>query len=260
MGGRVTAWLAAVWLACSGLRADEGPPVEVPAPPDPIPSAGEDAAPLAEPNEPRYAATHVLISWAGAPRSAATRTEAEAEAIARTVHEEALQGSDLESLARTYSDGPSAARGGKLGVYSTGTMVPDFERAVASVEVGAIAPLVRSPFGWHVARRDAVMEARAAHILVSWDGAWRSKQTRSRADARTRIEEAGRALASGRSFADVAAQFSDGPSASRGGDLGRVAPGQFLPPFEAALFALSPGAVSEVVETEYGFHLILRQD
>ncbi len=181
--------------------------------------------------------------------------------LARDLHQQALDGADLSALARAHSDGPSGPRGGSLGVYATGTMVPSFERAVASVEVGAIAPLVKTPFGWHVARRDAVVEASAAHVLVSWDGAWRSKQTRSKDEARARIGEAQAALAAGKPFAEVAASFSDDDrTADKGGALGRVAPGQFLPPFEEALFALEPGAVSDVVETAYGYHLVKRTE
>ena len=118
---------------------------------------------------------------------------------------------------------------------------------------------MKTPFGWHVVRRDAIQEATAAHILVSWKGAWRSKATISRDEARARIDAAAARINAGEPFADVAREVSDGPAAAVGGALGVVTPGQFLPPFEDALFALEPGQVSGVVETAYGFHLILRE-
>lgn len=260
-------WLAAWCLGC-GSTAD--PSVETPegqelvATPDPVSvEVAVDAThpDLPAPTERRYGASHILIGWMGAARSTASRSEADAEALAQELHDKVAGGEDLAALAKVHSDGPSGPRGGSLGVYATGTMVPSFERVVASVGVGELAPLVKTPFGWHIVRRDAVLEARAAHILVTWDGAWRSKQTRSRDEARSRAEEARAALAKGRPFADVAARFSDDArTAERGGDLGLVAPGQFLPPFEEALFALEPGAVSDVVESAYGFHLVQRLD
>jgi len=218
-------------------------------------------APLPTPTEPKYASTHVLIAWNGAVRAPATaeRTEEQARALAESLRQRALAGEDLEALAREHSDGPSAPRGGRLGVYLTGTMVPEFEAAVASVAVGEIGPLARTPFGWHVVRRDAVVEAEVAHIVVSWKGAWRSSAERSQEEARARIEEARTRLEAGADFGEVARAYSDGPTAETGGDLGTIAPGQMIPAFEDVAFALPRGQLSEVVETPYGFHLILRR-
>ena len=50
--------------------------------------------------------------------------------------------------------------------------------------------------------------------------------------------------------------FSNDGSASKGGDLGWLYPGDTVPEFENAVAALKPGEVSDVVETPYGFHLI----
>jgi len=253
-------WLVALWLGCGGPTNE--PEALAPIPPERpvVPAPVDPSRPdLPEPLEARYGASHILISWEGAPRSTATRSEVEAAALARDLHQQVLDGADLAELARTHSDGPSGPRGGSLGVYATGTMVPSFERATASVDVGEIAPLVKSPFGWHIIRRDAVREAHAAHVLVSWEGAWRSKQTRTKAEARARAEKALSDLQGGSSFADVARAMSDDTrTADKGGDLGVVAPGQFLPPFEEALFALEPGTTSGIVETDYGFHIVQR--
>ena len=81
-----------------------------------------------------------------------------------------------------------------------------------------------------------------SHILV---------KTKDQADAvRTR-------LASGADFAAVAKETSTDPgSKDRGGFLGCVANGQFVAPFESAMNALAPGATSDPVQTEYGFHVI----
>ncbi len=246
-------------LACATPPAAEVPhadPVEVAAPAPPEPPSVADLPP---PGEPRYAASHILIAYEGAVDSTAERSEADALALAQQLHEQLATGADFAALAQAHSDGPSAPRGGSLGVYATGTMVPDFEKAVAAAGVGELGPVVHTPFGWHVVRRDAVVEATAAHILVSFEGAWRSKQSRSRDEAMQRIQAAQRELQQqAKPFAEVAAAYSDDNTAASGGQLGRVAPGQMVPAFDEALFALEVGADSDIVETPYGFHLIRR--
>jgi parvulin-like peptidyl-prolyl isomerase len=56
-------------------------------------------------------------------------------------------------------------------------------------------------------------------------------------------------------FEDVAREHSQGPEASRGGNLGSFARGELPPSFDAEVFSLAPGAISEVVPTDFGFHL-----
>ncbi len=64
-------------------------------------------------------------------------------------------------------------------------------------------------------------------------------------------------LEGGANFAELASKYSDDPGSARlGGDLGWQRRGQFVPEFEASAFTLEVGEVSEIVETEYGFHII----
>ncbi len=232
--------------------------------PDPPPAPTELARPTEEASLPppapdgRYAATHLLISWSGAADSESERSRAAALELARALHEQVSDGASLEALAVAHSDGPSGPRGGGLGIYQSGTMLPQFEAAVASVDIGELAPLVTTPFGFHVIRRDAVLVAEAAHIVVPWHGCWRATATRSKQEARERIGEAAALVRAGRPFADVAAEFSEDATAPHGGRLGEVGRGQLLPAVDDALFALVPGQTSEVVESSFGFHLVHR--
>ncbi|WP_437281879.1 peptidylprolyl isomerase [Sorangium sp. So ce375] len=77
-----------------------------------------------------------------------------------------------------------------------------------------------------------------------------------KAAAKARIEGAVQRLKKGESFADVARSASDDPSAARGGELGCVAKGRLSKPVEDKLFEMKAGEVSDLIETEDGFHVI----
>lgn len=65
-------------------------------------------------------------------------------------------------------------------------------------------------------------------------------------------------LNEGKSFEELARDFSLCPSSKNGGDLGEFAKGRMIPAFEKALLQLKPGEVSGIVRTQFGFHLIRR--
>lgn len=213
-----------------------------------------------EPTEARYAASHLLVAYAAASKAPAhiSRTKIEARSLAGELLAKIQAGAAFEDIAKEFSDGDSAPRGGIIGTYRTGTMVPSFEAAVAALKPGDISTVVETPFGFHVIRRDSVLEYRAQHIVVSWKGAHNSKSSRPKARARAMIESTLGQLSTGIAFEDVAREVSEDATAASGGDLGIIARGQFIPVFEEALAALEPGETSGVVETPYGFHVIKR--
>ena len=82
----------------------------------------------------------------------------------------------------------------------------------------------------------------------------------AKAEALARADSVAGLILDGEDFAELAERFSDGPSASDGGDLGWIRKdGSFLEEFEEAAFEMPPGAVSNPVETSFGYHLILVQ-
>lgn len=103
----------------------------------------------------------------------------------------------------------------------------------------------------------------ASHILVSYRDATRAKPTvtRTKEEARQLAEQlAERARQPGTDFAQLAREASDGPTGIEGGALPKFGRQQMVKPFSDAAFALQPGQISGVVETNFGFHIIKRTE
>jgi hypothetical protein len=106
-------------------------------------------------------------------------------------------------------------------------------------------------------------EVQASHILISYKGADRADAniSRSKEDAKAEAERIrDLILNKGEDFAKLAGEYSDGPSKSKGGDLGKFKFEVMAKAFSEAAFALDVGSVSEVVETGFGFHVIKRTE
>lgn len=100
-------------------------------------------------------------------------------------------------------------------------------------------------------------QVEASHILISYQGASRSEEERTKEEARALAEEViEQAQEEGADFAALAVEYSDGPTGPSGGELGFFGRDQMAAPFEEAAFALETGEISGVVETEFGFHVI----
>ena len=106
-------------------------------------------------------------------------------------------------------------------------------------------------------------EIKASHVLISFKGADRAdaKITRSKNEAKAEAERIrGLIVNQKKDFAEMARTHSDGPSKSKGGDLGKFKFEFMAVEFSEAAFALEVGSVSEVVETGFGFHIIKRTE
>ena len=106
-------------------------------------------------------------------------------------------------------------------------------------------------------------EIKASHILISYKGADRADSdiSRSKDEAKTEAERLRKLIVEENSdFAEIAQKHSDGPSSSKGGDLGKFKFEVMAKPFSEAAFDLNVGEVSEVVETGFGFHVIKRTE
>ena len=97
-------------------------------------------------------------------------------------------------------------------------------------------------------------QVHASHIQIR---AAKDADAATKAKARAKAEQILEQAKSGKDFATLAKQNSEDPgSAANGGDLGFFAPGQMVPQFNDVAFKLKPGAISDVVETDFGYHII----
>jgi protein-disulfide isomerase len=124
-------------------------------PPLPQPERLDPAGALAAPRE-LFGAKHLLVMYQGSRRASASilRTREEAYARAEEARKKARRGARFEDLVTEYSDEPNAApRGGYLGKFPRGAMVPEFQAALETLKVGEISGVVETPFGFHVILR-----------------------------------------------------------------------------------------------------------
>lgn len=100
-------------------------------------------------------------------------------------------------------------------------------------------------------------ERKVAHILFT-AGPDDSKQLH--AEKRNKAEEILALAKNGSVFSELAQKYSEGPSKTSGGELGFFAQGQMVPAFDKAVFSMDKGAISDVVKTQFGYHIIFLED
>lgn len=98
-------------------------------------------------------ASHILLMYAGSQRSSADRSQEAAQTQINDLSAKIQSGGDFAELAKAHSDCPSGAKGGDLGSFGPGQMVPAFETAAYGLEVGATSGVVETPFGYHLIQR-----------------------------------------------------------------------------------------------------------
>ncbi|MCU0896345.1 MAG: peptidylprolyl isomerase [Burkholderiales bacterium] len=204
-----------------------------------------------------YNLRHVLVR---VPEQATPEQLERFAARAREARRQILAGTDFGQVAASFSDAPDALQGGSLGWRQRDRLPELFADAVEKLKPGEVTPVLRSPAGFHVIRVDDVRGAAAAarqvdqtrvrHILA------RTSETVSEAEARRKLTLLRERIKGGADFAELARLNSDDGSASRGGDLGWIYPGDTVPEFERAMNELKIGDVSEPVRSPFGYHLI----
>lgn len=181
-------------------------------------------------------------------------------AKALDIRNKILSGEDFATLARAYSDDPSAKNnGGDLGWFTVFRMVYPFENGCYNTPKGEVSLPVRTRFGYHIIKvndvRPARGEVQVAHIMVMVP---ESMSEEEKAAAEEKIRMYSDSLKAGKDFAEMARKYSeDRGSASRGGVLPWFGTGRMVREFEEASFALKDtGDVSDPVRTDFGWHII----
>ena len=201
------------------------------------------------------------------PDNASAEQIAASQSRAETVMRQLRTGADFAKMAGTYSDASDALKGGEIGWRNPDRLPPVFAEALQKLKPGQVTPLIKSPGGFHILKlidqRSAaeaqavatVQQTRARHILLKVTPAV------SASDAKRKLLELKERLVNkAATFEELARLFSNDGSASKGGDLGWLYPGDTVPEFESAMNALKPGELSGPVESSFGFHLIEVQE
>ena len=205
-----------------------------------------------------YEVGHILLRLEPDASEATVKTRTdEATAIAARARDTANFG----DLVREVSEAPDASDGGNLGWRPADRLPQIFADAVTPLSAGDVTGPLRSPAGLHVIKLIGKRQGGAAadasfgqthvrHILL------RAQNETEAAEANRRLVEFRRRVEGGESFEDLARQFSIDGSATQGGDLGWIYPGETVPEFERAMNSLGSDQLSDPVQTAFGLHLI----
>ncbi len=201
--------------------------------------------------------SHVLIrmnEFAGPEDTVIAYTKA------MEVRQRILSGEDFSTVAKAYSDDPSAKNnGGDLGWFTVFRMVYPFETGIYNTPTGEVSIPIRTRFGYHVIKvmeeRPARGEVQVAHIMVMVP---ESMTEEEKVSAEEKINQYYDSIQSGKDFAEMAKKYSeDRGSAGSGGTLPWFGTGRMVAPFEEASFGLaSIGDYAEPVQTSFGWHII----
>lgn len=215
----------------------------------------------------KYKASHILFQLEPAKideKASDEEKQKASEEAAKKEADETLKkiraGADFAELAETLSDDPSSgSKGGSLGEFPKGTMVPEFEAALEKLKQGEISEPVKSPFGYHIVKLDQKTDARIKPLPEVKDAVTKSiKETKARQKARRVVKRIYQATQKGSSFSEGAAdqkvdvKTSDLISRQKHmiADVGSA------PEFFNAAFSLTDGQISDPIHT-FGASYIL---
>lgn len=185
-----------------------------------------------------------------------SKIEQDAQSRAAAALAKIRSGTAFEAVMAEYSDDPRKASGGVLTSWK-GRFGADFDAAAAKLRKNDVSDVVKCPDGYRIVQCTDITQAdelHALHILVAFGPRAKLKKEE---DAKSAADDLLAKIRAGADFGELAKANSDDPgSAQRGGDLGWFGRRAMVKPFEDAAFALSPGQVSDVVKTSFGFHII----
>ncbi len=155
-------------------------------------------------------------------------------------------------------------QGGDLGFIQEGRAHSEFYNPAVNLAEGEIySEIIENGEGYNILKRGQLkfeQQVKANHLLICYKGAERCESDFSKEEARNKTEEL-KKQATLDNFVDLVKENSTEPGAAdSGGDLGFFGRGQMVPEFEEVVFAMEIGEISDIVETQFGFHLIYKTD
>tara|TARA_B100000989_G_C19508358_1_gene457609 strand:+ start:6 stop:1142 length:1137 start_codon:yes stop_codon:yes gene_type:complete len=166
---------------------------------------------------------------------------------------------DFSELAKEYSISSNASEGGLLSWRKAIDMPDLFEKALKGKSIGYVSEPLESGSGFHILKLE---DKRGDY--VKFEDQWQSRHIlmipstiRDNQETEKQINNIRQQIIDGQDFALLASEFSEDPgSAQQGGDLGWIGLGVFAPEFEKVMLDTQIGSISEVFETEFGFHFL----
>ncbi|HEY0842615.1 peptidylprolyl isomerase [Methylotenera sp.] len=207
-------------------------------------------------NQDEYEISHILIR---VPEDAATEDVQKAKAKVDEILAALAAGTSFAKVSASFSDAPNALEGGNIGWKQSAQMPALFLDALKAMQKGEVSAALRSPNGFHILKLTdkrggssplIIEQTHARHILI------KLSEVMSEKDAKTKMDGIKERLDNGEKFEVLARQFSEDGTASNGGDLGWVNPGDTVPQFEKAMNNLQPNQISEPVLSPFGWHVI----
>lgn len=199
---------------------------------------------------------HILVLT---PEGASPEKLAELKEKAEKALQELKAGADFVQVSAAYSDTQNAVQGGLLGWRNEGQLPTLYSAALRDMKAGDVSPVLKSGNGFHILKlldkrgknvQTVIKQTRARHILV------KTNEVVNDNDARTRLLLLKERIENGADFAELAKLHSDDLSASRGGDLNWLNPGDTVPEFERTMDGLQANELSAPVQSPFGWHLI----
>lgn len=207
-------------------------------------------------NQDEFEISHILIRT---PEEGATEDVQKAKTKVDAAVKELNNGKSFAEVSASFSDAPNALEGGKLGWKSGAQMPALFLDALKTMQVGEVSQPLRSPNGFHVLKLTnkrggnsplVIQQTHSRHILIKLSEIMSEKEGKQKMD---NIKER---LDNGEKFEALARQYSEDSTASNGGDLGWINPGDTVPQFEKAMNELKDNQISPPVRTQFGWHVI----
>lgn len=207
-------------------------------------------------NQDEYEISHILIRT---PEEGTTEDVQKAKAKVNEVIKALQEGTSFAKVSASFSDAPNALEGGNIGWKNSGQVPSLFLDALKTMQPGDISQPLRSPNGFHILKLTSkrggnsplvIEQTHARHILI------KLSEIMSEKDGKQKMDGIKERLDNGEKFEVLARQYSEDGTASNGGDLGWVNPGDTVPQFEQAMNALKDNQISEPVRSPFGWHVI----